>query len=142
MTTIYRKSDRVRVKIDGVTFSLAPLSAHQKAEIQAAMLNGRRNMDIKEATQGVVLALKYSIKDVDGVFNTDGTPYRLQLDENKCLSEECVDDLLNLEITEKLSLVCSSLIRKIPDEFTNEKGEKMEGVEIVKTPKADEVKNV
>ncbi len=45
MARIYRLSDRITVKVDDLIFKLAPLSTHQKTEIQQAMLVGRSKVE-------------------------------------------------------------------------------------------------
>lgn len=141
MARIFRKSDRIVVRIDDVTVKLAPLTIHQKVEIQTAMLNGRANGDLKEATNGVTLALKYSMKGIDGVFDDDGNAYKLEFDGD-VLSDACVDELMNLEMNSKLSIVCAGILNGIPGEFTDHLGNKLDGVEVVKTGKEDAPKNV
>lgn len=131
MARIYKRTDRISVKIDDVMFKVAPLSIDQKLEIQQAMLNGRVKGDLKEATRGLILSLKCSIKSVEGIVDGDGNPYQLKF-ENDLLSDESIDDLLNLQLTKKLTMVCATLANGIPDEFTDESGVKLEGVEIVR----------
>lgn len=132
MVRIYKKSDRIPVRIGNITVRLAPLSKDEKTEIQLCMIRGRGNNDYKELTNGLFLSLKYAVKGIDGITDGDGNKYELQFDDNKNLTDDCVSDLLNMEEKDKLTLVCISLINKIPDEFTDEKGKKLEGVEIIK----------
>lgn len=132
MARIYKRSDRISVKIDDVTVKLAPLSLHQKTEVQAAMIEGHKNSDIRKATRGLALAMRYSVKSIDGVEDADGQPYKLQMDETDCLTDECVDDLMNLDITAKLALVCSGLVNGVPAEFTDQYRVPLVGVEVIK----------
>lgn len=131
MAKIYRLTDRISVKVGDITIKLSPLTLHQKTEVQQAMMLGRLKGDVAEATRGLVLSLKYSVKDISGVTDSEDSPYQLQFD-GEHLSDSCVEDLLNLEITQKLTLICSSLVNGIPKEFTDAAGNKLEGVEIVK----------
>jgi hypothetical protein len=133
MARIYKRTDRIPVKIDDVVITLAPLSLSEKTDIQQAMLAGRANGNLKEATRGIQLALKYGIKGISGVEDSDG-PYVLQF-EGEHLTDACVDDLLNMEITNKLALVCMSLAVGVPTEFTDENKQPLAGVEIVKVDK-------
>ncbi len=143
MARIYKRSDRITVKIDTITVKLAPLSVDQKTEIQQAMLIGRAKSDMKEATKGIVLALKYAIKGVDGLEDSDGNPYKLKF-EDDILSQESIDDLLNLEIAGKLSMVCAGMMNGIPKSFTDTEGDALVGVQVVPSEKSSEaeVKNV
>jgi hypothetical protein len=131
MSRIYKRSDRISVKIDDITLKLSPLSIDQKVEIQTAMINGRKDGDIVQATKGVCLSIKYSVKGVEGIQDGDGNDYKLEFDGDN-LSDQCVDDLLNLELHRKLALVCASIVNGIPTEFSDERGNLMEGVEFVK----------
>lgn len=140
MAKIYRKTDRITVKIDDVTVKLAPLTLHEKTEVQTAMMESLKTRDLQQASKGLSLALKLTVKGIEGIEDSDSNPYKLQFDENNQLTDECVDDLLNLEITEKLTLVCTAMVKGIPSKFTNEKNEALEGVEVVKLAKEDSLK--
>ncbi len=131
MARIYRREDRIPVRIGDITVKLSPLSIQQKTEIMQSAINGRKNADYGEANKSVVLALKYAIKGIEGVEDSEGKPYVLQF-EGESLTDACVGDLLNLGMTGKLTQVCISLANGIKDEFTDERGEKLEGVDIVK----------
>ena len=131
MARIYKISDRIPVKIDDLTITISPLTIDQKTEIQQYMIESRLNRDIRLATKGVVSAIKYSVKGVSGIVDSSGHPYNLEFDSNGHLTDACVNDLLNLENHSKLALVCSSLIQGIPEEFVDEQGRKLEGVEFL-----------
>ncbi len=143
MARIYKRTDRICVKIDDITVKIAPLTLHQKAEIQHAMILGRTKTDIKEASKGIALAVKYGVKGIDGVQDSDGNPYQLKMDSEGNLSDEAVDDLLNLEMTQKLVMICSGMVNGVQTSFTDSDGKALDGVEIVDTPKQEaELKNV
>jgi hypothetical protein len=135
MARIYKRTDRITVKIDDIIVKLGPLSLHQKTEVQVAMMKGAKNTDIREATRGLALAIQYSVKGIDGVVDGDG-PYQLKFD-NEILTEACVDDLMNMELASKLSLVCAGMINGVPNEFTDSKQNPLAGVEIVNPEKTD-----
>ena len=128
MKKIYKRSDRIAVQIDDITVRLAPLTFDQKNEIQQSMLDGRSKNDLAALSKGITLAMKYSLRGIEGVQDSDGQPYKLALDEAGNLTDSCIDDLLNLESKEKLTLVCMSLLRGIPEQFTD-----MVGVSFVAT---------
>lgn len=131
MAKIFKRTDRIPVRINEVVVHIAPLSIDQKVEIQDAAIKGRAKGDIKELTRSVTLAMKYAIKKIEGIEDSDGKPYQLQFDGEN-LSDECLVDLMNLEITDKLSSVCVKFMQGIPSEFTDASGNKLEGVEFVK----------
>jgi hypothetical protein len=136
MARIYKRSDRVVVKIDDITVKLAPLSLHQKTEVQMALLQGQKNLDIREATRGMARAIQYSLKGIEGVEDADGNQYKLQFEDDDTLTDACVDDLMNLELTSKLSQVCLAMVNGVPKEFTDPNRQPLEGVEIVKADAA------
>lgn len=130
MTRIYRTTDRIPVKVDGIKIYLSPLSHEQKAEVQSHMI-GFAKGDVKAASRGVVLSLKYSIKGIEGLKTADGEAYSLEF-ENGVLTDDCVSDLLNADFNEKLAVMCSSLLHGVPREFTGNDGHPLPGVELIK----------
>jgi len=129
MAKIYRTTDRIPVQVDDVIITLSPLKYHEKAEIQACVMKG----DAHGATQGAALALKYSIKEIKGVELEDGSEYSLDLGPEGNLTEDCISDLLNLQVFDKLIAVSLNLLNGIPDKFVDlATGKKITGVEIVK----------
>lgn len=124
MAKLYRRTARIKIKIEDITVTISPLTQDEKAEIQTEML-GYAKGNIKAGARGVFLCLKYAVKDVSGIEDSDGNPYALKF-EDKTLSDESVNDLLNMELTEKLTQVCSSLTNGIPKDFN------IEGVEVVR----------
>lgn len=128
MAKIYKISDRIRVKVGGLVFKIGPLTFDQKAEIQSLAASG----DFKQSLKSAKLAVKYGVKGVEGLEDSKGNPYELESDESG-LSEDSINDLLNLEENETLSMVCLGLLRGIPEHFTNPfDGKRLEGVSIVK----------
>lgn len=126
MAKIYRISDRIQVDIEGLTFSIGPLTFDQKSEIQALAASG----DFIKSLQSAKLAVKYAVKDVDGLDD-----YKVEKDEAG-LTEDCLNDLLNLPQNEKVQMTCLGLLQGIPDKFVNPfDGKALEGVTIIKENK-------
>lgn len=125
MAKIYRMSDRIRLKIDDIEVVIGPLSIHQKAAIEEVSASS----GLLKATME---AMRYAIKDVNGLKTADGSNYQLQRDDEGYISEESLNDLFNIEQSYRLSTVCLNLINNIPDEFVDlNTGKKLEGVEFV-----------
>jgi hypothetical protein len=122
---IYRKSDRIKIKLLDLTVELAPLSYHEKSEIQETIIN--------DAMGGSIKALKNAVKDIKGLKLPDGSDYKLEFDGDS-LSDECVDGLMNIKGITELNIACLDLLNGVPeDEFINPlTGQKLEGIEIVK----------
>lgn len=137
MAIIYKPSDRIKVKIDDVTFKVSPLTREHKLDVLRTTFNseGDSYSNLEEMTFKLI---KYTIKEVvKGIQNIDGSNYELILD-NEILSDECANDLLNMAIGEKIRTVAQSLTNGIPDKFIDpETGDKLKGVEIVSERKKE-----
>lgn len=116
MSKIYRCSDRLPVMIGDIEFKISPLSFQQRSEIQTH-LSKANNGDMNEAMVGSFIAIKYAVKEVKGIESFDGKKYKLAFDdkEERSLTDECVNDLMNLECFPKISTMSVSLINGVPD---------------------------
>lgn len=139
MAKIYKRSDRIPVKIDDIQIVIAPLGLEQKTEIQDCMARGHIKRDYALLQKAISDAIRYAVKDISGVEDAEGNPYKLTFDEAGNLTEECVSDLYNLEMHPKLVMVCSALVKRIPQQFTDELGVPLEGVEIIASAKKEDV---
>lgn len=119
---ILRINDRVPVKIDEITVSISPLTYKQKIEIQDcgfmitnSGLVQKQKFDINKM---IFLVLKFTVKDVEGLEDIRGNKYKLEFeDEDKqSLTDECVEDLLNVPMKNKMSLVLMQLMNGLPDD--------------------------
>lgn len=131
---IYRKSDRVSVEIEGIEFKLSPLTFQEKSELQQHMIKAVRG-DMDEAMISVRKSIKYCLKDMKGVFYIDESgdkrEYHLGFEDN-VLSDDCIDDLLNMPISAKLNSVCAAMLHGVPEEILGEDGKPVEGIKIKK----------
>lgn len=128
MARIYKLSTKVPVKIDDAVFQLSPLSISQKDEI-TCMLAEVQNEGLKGASKMLAatrLALKYSVKGLDGVFeDAEGlVPFVLTFDSNGQLDDDSLEALSNFEHTQKLNEVIMSMLVGFSTK------NKIEGVEI------------
>jgi hypothetical protein len=125
MAIVYRTSDRLRVKVGELVVVIGPLNRYQKAKVQSLIVEDKMYDSAAEALKG-------SIKGIEGLETVDGGQYQLQFDDNKELTDECLDDLLNLDVAGELTVMAVSLLNGIPKEFTNPAtGKKLKGVEYV-----------
>lgn len=124
MARIYKTTDRIEVKIGEITVKIAPLSLIQKNEIQSMMLEGQKNSDLIKLNAAIHLAVSYCLKEVQGLEDINGNPYQLQSEEGK-LTEQCLNELMNMEETPNLLKVCSAFVAGIPKKFD------IDGVELV-----------
>ena len=135
MTIIYRVTDRIKVKVGDMEFKLSPLSLSQKNELQTIAFKGQQTGNQADILEAASKAIKYCVKEVSGIYDTGGNEYKMDFDDSGCLSDECVDDLLNLECGLAVMNMCAAMSRSTPEEFTNPDGTKMEGVKRVHTEK-------
>lgn len=126
MVKLYRTTDRIPVKIDSLKFKISPLSFEQKAEIQAILIEGTPMAIVRAAKE----AIKCSVKEIEGLVDYEDQPYKLEFEGDK-LTDSCVDDLLNVDPDDKLSLVCTSLLNGIPKSFVDpQSGKAIKGISI------------
>ena len=127
---IYRVTDRIPLKIHDLEVTISPLTRMQKIDVE---LSATGDNLVKAGLNAASLAIKYAVKDVKGLKDADGTDYKLSLDPNGVLTDECVDDLMNMQFNAELGAVCMALLEKVPDKFVNPiTGKPIEGVEFVK----------
>lgn len=123
---VYKTTDKIKVVVDDLTVEISPLSFEVKSDIQASILSGGE-MGVVNAAK---MAIKHSVKTIDGLENPDGSKYELEFDGN-CLADSCVDDILNIDEDDKLSLVCTSLLNGIPQKFVDPQTKKpIKGIHI------------
>lgn len=104
---IYKTTDRIKLEIgEGLIVTISPLNRAQKQEIQSLLMNTTRMVE------GASLAVKYAVKDIQGLEDENGEPYRLEF-EGGALTEKCIDDLLNLEVSSQLQTVCVNLLNGV-----------------------------
>lgn len=130
MSKIYRLTDRISVKINDIVVKVGPLSVHDKTQIQSLMLNGQLTKNLPMITEGIITAIQCAVKDISGLKDIQGNEYKLQFENNK-LTKECVDELLNIGLTDEITLVCMNLLKGIPSQFTDNEGKPIQGVEII-----------
>jgi len=131
---IYKKSDKVSVSIGDIDFKISPLSFHQKSELQAHMIKAVKG-DMDEAMVSVRKSLKYCVKDIKGVHYLDeeGSKREYQLEfEDGELTDDCLDELLNMPFSSKLNSVCAAMLQGIPDKVLDNEGNEIEGIKIKK----------
>jgi hypothetical protein len=105
MSRVYRLKDRIDIELSGgLVVTISPLSVAQKAEVAALAMKG-------QALDAAQKAIKYAVKDITGVEDEDGA-YKLQL-ENGVLTDECVEDLMNMDGGDTLQALCIGLLNGV-----------------------------
>ena len=130
MITVYRNTDRIKLKIHDVLFSVKPLSYKEKADITSTIsLDG--GMQTEDTMSSVQKIMKYSVKEVKGISYPDGTPLKLKFDDNDHLEEDSIDELLNMEITTDLTTALYGFMQGVPKQITGPDGTKMSHIKIL-----------
>ena len=128
MAKIQRLSDRIKLTIAEVVFTIAPLNFMQKQELAECtkMQGGEEVFDLLKAQ---VMYIKYALKDIEGVEDYNGKKYELEF-ENDQLTDNCVSEILCLEEKEKLTIAAWQLLNGISGLKDPVTGKELEGVEL------------
>lgn len=129
MAKIFKTSDRLPIKIHNFEFKISPLTFAQRAEVQSHLVKAHGG-DLSEATVASFKAIKFSIKEMKGITCFDGTDYTLEFTDG-VLTDECANDLLNLEIYPELTSFTTSLINGVPDQVLDDKGLPVKGISLL-----------
>ena len=128
MSIIYTTKDRIPVNIGDITFQISPLSYQQKTTLQALMNKAISEKDMTFAQDAAFQSVKLAVKSVKGLELPNGDSFSVEL-ENGVLTDESVDNLLNIEQSNALAAVCSSLINGIANNIIDPyTGKTMEGI--------------
>lgn len=122
--------DRIPVKIGDVIFKLAPMSAEHKREILGCYsMDGGENLF--DHTKATLLSIKYSLKGVKGLTDVEGNDYKLDF-ENDHLTEDCISELLSLEMSDKLIQACFAFLNGVQKVIKDPRtGKKIAGIEVL-----------
>jgi len=130
---VHTSADTIAVKIEDVTITFKPLTYAQKKHVCGCVSQKGASV-IEDRMEMVRLAIKYSVKDVDGLtVGADAKPYTVTLGADKCLDEETIDNLMNIEgIVEALTNGSLRLATGGPfTELVGEDGNALEGVTVI-----------
>lgn len=135
MTMIFRISDRIRYKIDDLEVAIRPLSYGEKMGLQQSMIKASQG-DMAMAMDAVVETVKLALKEIKGIKNSDGSDYTLEFTPEGKVTDDCIDELLNLPHRDKLTLLCSAFLNGVPTKVVNpQTGEAIEGVKYIEPVK-------
>lgn len=107
-------------KVGEVRFQLGPLSNAQKMELKnfTKFEGGEEKID----TIGrAIKAISWTVKGVAGLYLDEEKkkPYLLAKNEKGELTDECVGDLLNLQVGTELTIGCLALMGGVPTQLAN-----------------------
>lgn len=127
---LYKSTDKILVKINDLQLSISPLTLAQKQEVMSLFSKFYSDKDVNHLLHATRLCCKYGIKNITGLQNADDSEYILNFDEQG-LSDEDIENLMNSEISNQLSAVVTSFVNGIPAKIVDEKGNQLEGVEVI-----------
>lgn len=95
MAVIYRSTDRKKLIIGDVTFTLAPVTYHLRKELEADFASG----DTERVFDASIRMFQHSIKAINGIHYDNGDDYDIVMDfegEASIVSRESIEDILNM----------------------------------------------
>ena len=112
MARIYKTTDKITYKLGDIEVKISPLSVEDKMIITEYMTEAEKG-SLRAMMGGSIHAIKSCVKDITGIENEDGSPYKLEFD-GVHLSQNCIDTLMNIEISNKLIQLCTSFVSGVP----------------------------
>ena len=135
---ISRLTDRFKIKLDGVTVMVAPLSGRQKLEM-TSMIKQREDgkLYIDKPSQEHYL-IKHSVKSIEGIQDYDGKDYVLDFDGDS-LSDDCAEEVLSFLVNTYFTVANTQIISGIMGDVINPiSGKPIEGIMIERLEKVSE----
>lgn len=126
MARIYRVTDKIEYKVGELTFKVSPLTVEDKIALTGFTFEAQKG-NLKAMVDLQMYALRCGLKEITGLEDADGNPYQLAFENNK-LTEECVQDLMNIEQSAKMIGLICTLMNGIPTVLP-------EGISLANVPK-------
>ena len=133
---MHRKSDKIAVLFkDGeseFTLYFSPLTMAEKGQfVSMAQAQGSDPMEMLQFAKTILGA---TLKDVKGIVLPDGSNYVLDFNGGR-VSDACLDDLMNLDMVNKVVTVATKFISGVPQggEIKDPQGNILEGVTVKKS---------
>ena len=73
------------------------------------------------------LAVKYTVKEIKGVIDSGGEEYQLEF-AGDVLSDDCVNDLLNLEICSEIGIAALNFLNGVPTKIRDQFQQEISGI--------------
>lgn len=134
MTRLYKTTETIYFKVDDLEIGVKPMSFSDKMEIQKHTIAATQG-DMASAMEMIHTALSISLRDIKGItteVDNELVPYKLEFEENGRVKKSCIDDLLNLPQSQKISQVCSALLNGVPTQIIDpQTGKPLVGVTLI-----------
>lgn len=137
---VYIPKDRVKVSLKGsdLAFVLSPLTAKQKGEVMSC-LTLKGGDAIQDRWEMVRLAIRYSLKGIDGITDSEDKPIEMTLDPDGGLSTDSMDVVMNMGTAMDLCYTAALQLatQGLPDGtiLNPNTGKPFEDVEVTVNPK-------
>lgn len=120
---------------ESIEFFIKQLNYKTKSHITGLITSVKQGQVTMDSTLAVFYNLKYGLKDVKGLEDTDGNPYKLVFEDKEKteLTDECVDMLLATPFSDNLQFCARELSKACyPDKILHPLTNKpLEGVEVI-----------
>lgn len=116
---VYRVTDRIPVRIGELTFWVSPLTFEQRSQI-GSIARIEAGKEVPDPLKTARALVGQSLKQVDGLFQGDDSPFELEFDDMGALTSDCVEDLLQLDgVSDKLVGIAGRFVRDGIKEVTD-----------------------
>lgn len=135
MIVVNDMSTRFNIEIahqeEKLNFIFRQLTYKEKNAIAGLTTKLENGNTVIDSSLTCFYVLKYGLVDVEGLSNPDGSPWKLQK-ENEINTDDSIDALLNSKISNGLIWAANSMLNGIPSKIVNPlTGLEVEGVKIV-----------
>lgn len=131
---IFKRTDKVHYKIlTKFDVWVRPLDVHEKDLITELM--GKAATNIKFAHQAARLGVSMALRNIKGLPDEDENgneiDYKLEFNTNGYLTNDCLSDLLNHEISNELVNLCGLMMNNVPTVFKDDKGKALKSIKYI-----------
>ena len=119
---IYPASARIPIKVGDVTFVVKPLTTSGRHRL-TEYFTRKQGKEVKMDMEYHYQCLKLTLCDVKGLKNPDGSSYKLKVDNEGFVTDDCLDEVSQVLHSSQVAIAASSLIGGMVDP-------KIDGVEV------------
>ncbi len=119
-----------------VKFTFRQLNYFQNSQIMTECLIVRSGQNVIDQSKRAFMTLQYALTDVEGFKGPGGKPYELEFEpvgeDDKIITENCINQLLSTPVTDVLLLVGSNLGQVVPKQILDPlTKKKVDGIEVI-----------
>jgi acylphosphatase len=135
---ILRATDKVKVKIGTISFTVSPLKQAQKLELTGMVKAVKDGGEVADIQARLSYVVKHCVKGVEGVLDFDDKPINVAFDDTGALTEDSHAEMMTVvnSSTEHLLSMMKIAGGQHPGEIVDMvTGKKLKGAEVVVNPK-------